>query len=244
LESDGEFIMAVKYLSGNRLWGTNAERLALSVLPVTTDSGMTGDNEAETSYLVYKQIADLTSGQSITEVRIDVYSCGAGAKFAVGVYDNTASSNEPDNLLYNGSDKCVGVFTQTDAITTYTTISCPLDYTATVPANGIVWVACMPDEETHWRVNTGSGVYTDSVYHTTSPSPTTRWSNWADNSPNGTWVMYDDALISGYGGNNIRMGVSVGVASYPDLPNGSVFITSDTNVHYMWNGSDTWNEVA
>jgi len=32
--------------------------------------------------------------------------------------------------------------------------------------------------------------------------------------------------------------------TYPDLPNGSIFITSDTNVHYMWNGTDTWNEVA
>ena len=32
--------------------------------------------------------------------------------------------------------------------------------------------------------------------------------------------------------------------TYPDLPNGTIFITSDTNVHYMWNGTDTWNEVA
>jgi len=30
----------------------------------------------------------------------------------------------------------------------------------------------------------------------------------------------------------------------PNLPNGSIFITSDTNVHYMWDGTDTWNEVA
>jgi len=31
----------------------------------------------------------------------------------------------------------------------------------------------------------------------------------------------------------------------PNLPNGSVFITSDTNVHYMFNSSaGTWNEVA
>jgi len=33
-------------------------------------------------------------------------------------------------------------------------------------------------------------------------------------------------------------------STYPTLPNGSIFITSDTNVHYMWNGTDTWNEVA
>ena len=32
---------------------------------------------------------------------------------------------------------------------------------------------------------------------------------------------------------------------YPNLENGTIFITSDTNVHYMWNSSaETWNEVA
>jgi len=37
LESDGEFIMAVKYLSGNRIWGTDAERLAMTTdIPINT----------------------------------------------------------------------------------------------------------------------------------------------------------------------------------------------------------------
>jgi len=32
---------------------------------------------------------------------------------------------------------------------------------------------------------------------------------------------------------------------YPNLPNGSVFITSDSNEHFMWNSSaETWHEVA
>ena len=37
---------------------------------------------------------------------------------------------------------------------------------------------------------------------------------------------------------------SVITYTYPNLENGTIFITSDTNVHYMWNGPDTWNEVA
>ena len=37
---------------------------------------------------------------------------------------------------------------------------------------------------------------------------------------------------------------SVITYTYPNLENGTIFITSDTNVHYMWNGTDTWNEVA
>ena len=31
---------------------------------------------------------------------------------------------------------------------------------------------------------------------------------------------------------------------YPNLPNGATFLTSDTNKLYMWNGTDTWNEVG
>ena len=30
----------------------------------------------------------------------------------------------------------------------------------------------------------------------------------------------------------------------PSLPNGATFLTSDTNKLYMWDGTDTWNEVA
>ena len=32
--------------------------------------------------------------------------------------------------------------------------------------------------------------------------------------------------------------------TYPDLPNGTTFLTSDTNKLYMWDGTDTWNEVG
>ena len=31
---------------------------------------------------------------------------------------------------------------------------------------------------------------------------------------------------------------------YPNLPNGTTFLTSDTNKLYMWDGTDTWNEVS
>ena len=44
--------------------------------------------------------------------------------------------------------------------------------------------------------------------------------------------------VKGTASNDPAEGVSL------NLPNGSVFITSDTNVHYMWNGTDTWNLVA
>ncbi len=32
--------------------------------------------------------------------------------------------------------------------------------------------------------------------------------------------------------------------TYPNLKNGSTFLTSDTNKLWMWDGTDTWNEVS
>jgi hypothetical protein len=29
-----------------------------------------------------------------------------------------------------------------------------------------------------------------------------------------------------------------------NLPNGTIFEESDTGKHYMWDGTDTWNEVT
>ena len=29
-----------------------------------------------------------------------------------------------------------------------------------------------------------------------------------------------------------------------NLPNGTIFEESDTGTHYMWNGTDTWNEIT
>ena len=42
----------------------------------------------------------------------------------------------------------------------------------------------------------------------------------------------------------INMLALTGTTTYPDLPNGTTFLTSDTNKLYMWDGTDTWNEVS
>ena len=65
-------------------------------------------------------------------------------------------------------------------------------------------------------------------------------------------LIFVDAQTGGGGGetyitaDNLKVwnDATSSVVTYPNLPNGTIFITSDTNVHYMWNGTDTWNEVA
>ena len=83
----------------------------------------------------------------------------------------------------------------------------------------------------------------------------------AGNVPNrdesiGKWVNVSDAITSiqvfNDEGGNFESGSIVTVWGaddaplvYPNLENGTIFITSDTNIHFMWNSSaETWNEVA
>ena len=50
-------------------------------------------------------------------------------------------------------------------------------------------------------------------------------------------ITESDALVShgGIGGTTTY--------TYPNLPNGTIFEESDTGKHYMFDGTDTWNEM-
>ena len=59
-----------------------------------------------------------------------------------------------------------------------------------------------------------------------------------------TTIKIVNTLLAGssitvYGADDTGSGTT-----YPNLPNGTTFLTSDTNKLYMWNGTDTWNEVG
>jgi len=166
----------------------------------SVQAGATADSNGNLSYLAYKQITGLTSGDTISSVIFDLYNA-ASVSFKGGVYiDN---SNQPGTLLTNGGNDCVGEITNYTVTNTYTTVSIPLDYTATVPANGIVWVAIVPNATTpNIRTTTeGSGAYTHSVYATDS-TPSGRSTNYAN-------MLYSAANISGNGTANVRFGVKV-----------------------------------
>tara|TARA_Y100000310_G_scaffold34614_1_gene32784 strand:- start:1293 stop:1916 length:624 start_codon:yes stop_codon:yes gene_type:complete len=99
-------------------------------------------------------------------------------------------------------------------------------------------------------------IYSNQVVHSaTFTSPPQRqqvWSKWRNTVDYITDIELDsdsfDATASNWfdvGSKMTIFGGSDGTAVNPNLPNGSIFITSDTNVHYMWNSSaNTWHEVA
>ena len=41
-----------------------------------------------------------------------------------------------------------------------------------------------------------------------------------------------------------NVGNQVNIDTHPNLTNGTIFEETDTGTHYMWDGTDTWNEVT
>ena len=173
-------------------------------LGTTIETGATANTNAAISYLTYKQITGLTPGDTITAVTFDVYNTTA-TSFKGGVY--TDNANQPSALITNGGNNCVGELTNQTVANTYTTLTIDLDFTATVPPSGIVWVAIVPStNNSNYRVTVeGSSTYTWSVYATGSV-PSGLWSNYAG-------MLYSSANISGDGSNNVRFGVVLDTAS-------------------------------
>ena len=90
------------------------------------------------------------------------------------------------------------------------------------------------------------GVYYDGLIATgTIPDVRQLWVKWATTSGQIQRVIItgDNSETGFADGSSLTVWGSADKEP-PSLPNGSVFITNDTNVHYMWDGTDTWNEVA
>jgi hypothetical protein len=157
----------------------------------TVEAGATADSNGGAAYVTYKQITGLTAGDEISHVTFDVYSTPTDTSFKGGVY--TDSGNNPTTLLASGE------LTNQNVSNTYTTLSIPLTSNATVPSDGKVWVAIIPNKTNPLlRVSTSSPSYTNSKYSATTGSYT-NYSNW----------MLSTASVQGAGENNVRFGVKI-----------------------------------
>jgi len=184
--------MALTYLSGERIQGIAGSS------GTTTETGATGDSNADTSYVVHKYISGLTEDDVISKVTIDIYNMSGNLKAAVYTTTGSGTSTSPDQKLAETGAVAVSVSN------TYTTVTFDLTSTCTVPANGIVWVGWFPDGNYKFRSTGGSGLYTSSK-HGSGVSG----ASYSAAMPTTAWVKSSGDM--GNGGNNLRAGVVTGV---------------------------------
>ena len=189
--------MAIKYLAGERIVGTETERVNV-FNPKTGTGGTsevwgsstsadnvnlkfqqgswtegTADSNGDVDYGTYKQITGLTAGDTIDEVVIYIYNASTNVKVAVFTDD----SNEPDTLLGGVTTKAVSLSSK------YYGEVFVLDTPVTVPANGKVWVCMYPQASIKLQLKTeSSSAYANSRYGGSSASygnafPSTMWSS-------------------------------------------------------------------
>ena len=297
--------MAVKYLAGNRLWGTDAERLALSEADgyaigdggdyahTNADSrphykflhGASGST-ASTAFWIYRD------GNQATEAMVCTTSDNSSASGHQGASVYFMTDNNIHYLISAG-DGSNAPFTSTGvSITdqTWTHIACTLSesggtYTMRIYKNGVNTDTTGTDTETFTFTPSTSDCWTslnafrnagggsnkvdgrvaDMGFwedHVLSQADITKLasgtritddgtgfdyssSDIVDHYPfftdtldtkDSTWYFYNAGLTFGT--------TSAPTAVHPSLPNGTTFLTSDTNKSYMFDGTDTWNEVG
>ena len=222
--------MAVKYLSGNRLWGTNAERLALTTSVEGSEScpisGQTSQNTRITSqtYIMGLSVQSTSEivGEDISKISFYIKKTGSptGTIYCRAWNSGSILNADPTNVAANFGSLDVSTLTTSYVKHTFT-ISSGTYAVVTDSQIGIEWA---------------SPPHSDDVYMQGQNSASVE-GKWFQRHNTGGTLYEEHNLCPNYC-------YVPSTTTYPDLPNGSIFITSDTNVHYMWNGTDTWNEVA
>ena len=241
--------MAVKYLAGNRLWGTDAERTAMTVVTETgynTQCFTDNDDTLDSDHIGYRthnwrmwgglKIVDggALDGESPVGFKFKLKVNGACTGNLVGQIRSGIADGNPGSQGTNQltSINTIDLSTIQDS-TSFQTFNFDGSYelgTNTSEFIGIYWAQA--------QSNATSSIYialrwSDETANTSDVISTTN-----DGAPNNTDFEYWTSKNT-----NARIITSSSTA-YPNLKNGTTFLTSDTNKLWMWDGTDTWNEVS
>ena len=239
--------MAVKYMAGNRVIGTAAERAALSV--ATLGSTTTVGSLTDVVFEAATKMGDPTySGNEIT-LSADTYA-------RHGLNGSEWFQNSGTQVL-----ECVAEKTGTSAWVFFGLASAKgVDGGAATDATSQMEYAIRSADDGRTWIRQGSGSWTQ--VSNTSDNVTFKISNnrstvtyYADGSSIGTtthgtpaaayYSMNLVAQTGTAGSYSFRYSgdVRISTLAYPSLPNGEIFEESDTGKHYMFDGTDTWTEV-
>jgi hypothetical protein len=272
--------MAVKYLSGNRLWGTDAERLAMSGADTsatpTYSNTFANDTDFSTTSTTYVNVDDTVAGALWHDVTRSATNRAGTWNLPSALSDDTWTMRFQSNMTtVSGSGATTRTFIgMTDKLyTDGSTVSqnfiglgtklnaaASIWYPVTVKGNHLD----VGDTDSTTYALSETTIYIE-VKRLTSTTYSIRWTTSSDY----TGGTLKEGTVGEDGGSGTCTGLqrfvvcnlnvsTTGAYSIignipevniwdnvlPNLPNGTIFITSDTNVHYMWNGTDTWNEVA
>jgi len=184
--------------------------------------------------------------KKITAYLAKVGSPNTSGTIKLGVWDNTNSGS----TITPVTTSLVEIQDDIGSLNTLGSTATPVAITVTLPSTrtleeydtiGLELTGGNYDLSNNvaWQYTSGTDVFdggttTDTKFTTRNRYTSSAWSGPTMTSDMRCTITTDsDSIIN-----------SVITYTYPNLENGTIFITSDTNVHYMWNGTDTWNEVA
>ena len=160
--------------------------------------------------------SQVTASDSFTVTKIRFYGTGSGGNIKFSIYSD--DSDSPDALLATtGSKTFVAGTTDYDLVT-------PTTYA--VSSGTKYWLSIQQDFDV--TLYTGSdgdraNAYVNSVTFGTTPDPF------------GGTINYSTS------GQQLCMSTTT---TYPNLPNGTIFNETDAYKYFMWNGTDTWNQMV
>ena len=283
--------MAVKYLAGNRLWGTDAERLAMTEWLTQTEGTLSVAIDTDNNEL------DFTTGYSTTQLGAGSYDLqstlgsGTNADNAQWVlrYKVDTSSQEDDSTMTTMISSTQNALTTTSADRIGFVLYSGATYwqandfggwgaggaqfwtdssawgaslngnTSTLTKNGDpIYITIQRTSATVASISLSpNSDYTTSAYTITTAStalPSSvqdlRYITFQSASHNTSAYRMTGTIsdVKFWNGTNDTSGTPTKTFSFttalPLLPNGTTFLTSDTNKLYMFDGTDTWNEVG
>ena len=220
--------MAVKYLAGDRLIGTAAERAALTTSPTEhsqTDTGAPTQNDFSDVSMMRSKMntGHATIGSTITRVDINIGKAAAS---------NTNGTGTLTVKFYDAS--ATSYVTMGTLDTSVLTHASPALYTF---SSGSITIAAGDWlEVTYGTGGQGGYDFRPTLYNNNDGLSGNETLAYMTGTPNaGSWVEVSTGLMSWIG---------YGSSVYPNLPNGAIFEESDTGDHHMFDGTNTWNEVT
>jgi len=267
--------MAIKYLAGERLIGTAAERTALTTLAATgwtfvqsssiTSEAIAFDFNQHADDRFHYDLGSNASGTWVLTFKVNIdtagHPSGSNYHFHMGMGDNTVTAATSQGGIYfslnhnNNSKTFAGrsSYQQTNQQGDWGSSS-PSSYAYSEDTNYYVKITRSSTTAGTIHVYTNSDYTNGLVYTNTlssvNSSLTVRYINfhtdaYGDQGSNRYHGTVDD--MKWYDGTTSISGTPTKTFTFadvlPNLPNGVIFEESDTGKHYMFDGTDTWNEM-